>query len=884
VFPRSFRVVALVLTAFVSVSSAVSGAPAATLRGDVRSRSDGTAVAGASLTLDDATGSPVATTASAADGTFVFARVLPGTYTIDVSAARYASQRIVSIATTRAGFVHVVLTADGAAHAGLPNIVAVSSRGPQPLGAISSLSSSELGATAAGRTSDALARLPGIDLSGDPGSPGGDAFVSLRGLRPSESQSLLDGHPIGPLGIGSSGPDSDGLIEGYDLQDAPYFALRDLQIAFGAGPAGTWGIGSVGGAIDARTLDPTARPAIALNLGGGSQGRQFTSLHATGTVGRFGYAVAYGVEGPYGAFPGYDVAQTGLRGTDFTTATLAALTYPVSGDYVIRNDLAKVSYRPDAATRISFSAYDATSWADKTGEGDNDANPYAYTLFGAPIGIAPGCPAGVLVTTDGGSKCLPPAAYASLASGPAGGGPGAWQAFRNPDYALSIERVSGMQRVAVDAFADDYAFEYHRSASALSGPLDEFDDLWQTTGVRASDVVSSAANVARVGVVWLRQILSGDQTSPDGTALVRDAPAARIDRALTLDDTYALGSRLTFAFAANLATTSLDPTLRVTPRLAIRYDPTARDSFRVAAGAATSEPSLQLDQVELTPPGALNPDCGAIRNATATSPATITAGSAPSRDLAAEKATDLEVGYGRRVGIDSTFGVTVYDSNVRDRIVTASLAAGSALSPLAVAAIENRIGQFCGAIPAASDLQFALTRAFNAGSARARGIELSGRFRATPVLGLDYTYDVQSVALDDLPAAALATDATLVNGAQVFAVPLHKAGLGLELALRSGLDARIDAHYVGVNNPQQLPGYAYADADVSQRVSKTLSFDVTATNVFDSHAAAYGQVGLGIPYPTNAANAALRSPFVQPFDERYGLSPPAFTLGATIRL
>jgi hypothetical protein len=143
---------------------------------------------------------------------------------------------------------------------------------------------------------------------------------------------------------------------------------------------------------------------------------------------------------------------------------------------------------------------------------------------------------------------------------------------------------------------------------------------------------------------------------------------------------------------------------------------------------------------------------------------------------------------------------------------------------------------------------------------------------------------VQSIVLNDLPASVLMTDPTLVNGRQVFEVPLHKATLGLELVTRSGLEVNLEGHAVGPNNPQQLPGYAYADASLTQTVSKHVVLSLAASNVFNSHAQSYGLVGYGLPYATNPYNAAIGTPLLQPFNEKYGLEPTSVTMSATLHL
>jgi outer membrane receptor protein involved in Fe transport len=221
---------------------------------------------------------------------------------------------------------------------------------------------------------------------------------------------------------------------------------------------------------------------------------------------------------------------------------------------------------------------------------------------------------------------------------------------------------------------------------------------------------------------------------------------------------------------------------------------------------------------------------------------------------------------------------------VRNRIVTGEFAAGAQLGPSAFAPLLARIGEFCGRSVNPSDVTFTLSRAFNVATARVRGVELSGRVRVSPHVAVDYGVDVQSVVLDDLPASALRTDPTLVNGLQVFGVPLHKTTVGIDATTRGGLEARLDGHAVGANNPQQLPGYAYADASLTQALSRHASLLLAISNVFGSHVQQYGLVGSGLPYATNSFNAGLGAPYVQPFNERYGLAPTTITVTATAHL
>ena len=852
-------------------SAPVTGA--STLTGVVSDIDDGSVVVRATVEIDTSAGARIATTTSDARGAFAFDSLRPGRYVLIATARDYdaTSQQIV-VAFGR----HANRVVERMMHTGrLREIGATASRSSgvaeaEPGADISAVTVAREGAL---RVAPILAQLPGVEVSGDSSSPGGDAYVSLRGLRPGESRTLLDGHPVGPVGVAANAPDSDGTVVGFNYQVAPTFALRAVDVGFEPTANALYGGASVGGTVDLRTYDPTRRPNVVVEQGLGAEGRATTSLRATGTEGKFGYAVVDGVQGTYGLFAGGAIAQTGLRGADFTSATLRALTYDVSGDYLVRNDLVKLTYAPAATTTIALTAYDATSWTDKTGEGDNDFNPARYTFANAPVGTSQSCPHGVAVTEDAGPACISAAAYAAAASGPAGGGPGAWQAIRNSDYDARAAIGLGRSNVVVDAFTDDYDLLYHRSASAVSGPLDAFLDTYSTYGFAVRDDIAGPKNALGFGIDAFRQTLAGDTTV-----------VARTQTRAFVRDTYAPASHLSFSLAMGLDGSNVDPRNFLDSWASIVYRPDRSDALRFSAGTSIDAPSLQTDRVNLLPVGALNPDCGAIAHATTGSPATVAVGSGPAANLSSETASDLELSYERRFGAGAGMGITIYDTNVAHRIVTGEFPAGSQLPDAAVAPLFARIDGFCGLAPAPGAISFALDRAFNAASARLRGIEVNGHARVTKRVAIDYSYDVASVVLNALPDSVLATDPTLVDGLQVFGVPLHKANVGFEFAPASGIRIRLDGHAVGPGNLQQLPGYAYVDGSMSAAVARHLTVSLAASNLFGSHAQTYGLVGSGLPYATNAANASLAAPSVQPFNERYGLAPAALTVDATLHL
>ena len=156
----------------------------------------------------------------------------------------------------------------------------------------------------------ALARLPGVNSTGLSSSVNDDQYIDIRGLGASETVALLDGHPVGPIGVyGINGGGS-----------YPYVVqLRrhaDLRLEQSAGHVRVGRERIVRRRRDRRHRrhaddQPQRQTAVQFAEGIGNQGGQQTAAVATGTAGKIQYAAAYGVNGTYGMFSPGLVAQTG---------------------------------------------------------------------------------------------------------------------------------------------------------------------------------------------------------------------------------------------------------------------------------------------------------------------------------------------------------------------------------------------------------------------------------------------------------------------------------------------------------------------------------------------------------------------------------------------
>jgi len=737
------------------------------------------------------------------------------------------------------------------------------------------------------RMGDALARVPGIAAIGQGSSASDDLYLSVRGFKPSETLTLLDGHPIGPLGV------SPDMTSGFDYQSSPLAALQRATVTYGAGPSGRYAYDAIDGAIDLETIAPGGAPALSLAQSAGSQASTSSSIAASGSSGNVRYVLAYGVGGTSGNFAPQMIAQTGLRGSDFTSSTLQALTYPVSTNSVVRTSLASVSTPLSRATTVTLTSFTATSWFDKTGVDDNDYYPYAFELFqakqnvgGALVAGGAHCSATLVPVIDdahpnpAAPDCITPAAFAASASGPAGGGAGAFQTLRQADEALRVMTQAGVQNIIVNGFVDAQTTALVRSASFVQTDAETTTAHLATDGFDVTDVVPIGATTIDAGISMVRQ----DVRSGDAIASTGGVPIDMQSRA-SLGETNAfvaahgspvervdLGASLLLKRFAALDQSTIDP------QLSLAYRPTANDALRLLAGAASAEPSASARSGTPTfsSSGDLDPgNCSAF-----------VVGSAPNANVTSERGSDAELAYGHQFA-SASVGITAYATSVSNQIFDATepLAnvAGFAAASPELASFYDRIRSVCpGEYAAASNAQLfntlTVTEAINAARALARGVEVRGELRVRRALTVNATYTIDSMRPFDLPASVLAvpSNATIVDGGQVAGIPVHQGSLTLAHANARGLSAELAAYYEGPNNNLNLPGYAFANVALHAPIGRALRLDLAVDNVFDSHADTYGRVGLGLFQPENPFGPDTNA--LEQATERYGLSP------ATIRL
>ncbi|HTJ26242.1 MAG TPA: TonB-dependent receptor [Candidatus Limnocylindria bacterium] len=844
---------------------AVDAAPV-TIHGTLVDQRSGRPIAGATV-VAYRNGARVGTAVTDARGTFAIAASGAGAYSVSIAASGYAGARsselLVPAGQAEATF-RLAAAPQEAQAARTIGSVSTSAQALQTSATVSrDVAASAIGSENYPRVGDALVRLPGVDNRSGSAALGDDVFLDIRGLKPSETQTLLDGHPIGPIGV------QGGTSGGYDYEDSPLFALRGVQVTYGAGALGLYGTDSTGGTIDLQTIDPTAKPEGSLEQRFGTFGESSTVLRYTGTNGKLGYALVHGVLGSYGLFhPGEQLQSGNLNATHLTPADYAANTYAVSGDNTLRDDLLKLRYTFSPSTTLTITGFAANTWEDKTGTGNN-YSPYDYQLYNTLHSKLVGtCAAGgVLVTVaPGQNACWTPQQYAAATSGPTTSY--GWQAIGNQDYHARLTTQAGNHALVVDAFADAYAGEYNRNQTAYNtalgfatGPFNS--NFYHTTGLLLSDDIAMGNNLFGFGLYQEHQRYSGNNYAApvmqaNGTYSAGELVDVQTQNATVnnvfIRDEYTPTARISVIANAWLKHDTATVGTSLDPRASLLYHADASDVIRLTAGKSTGQPDPSLTAGSLVAPSSLNPACASLSTTHL-----LNVGTVGNTGLQPETASDYEIAYGHHFGGDNQIQVDLYDTHETNQLFNANLPAlqfGAGAIPASILQmIQARIEANCGdnfAFPASGVAGLlSLSQASNAASELARGIEISGRIRANRHLSFDYTYDVQSAAQYDVPAALLMTNPYVINGAQIAAIPLHKASLGIDVGARN-IEARLDGSYVGDNNALARGAYTFFDLGVTGTLTRRTTLNVGVRNLFNEDAGLFALSGEGEYVAENA--------------------------------
>ena len=887
------------LCMFAVPASAQSGTT--TISGLVVDQKNALPVSGATVTLSR-NGSTVQTVTTNGSGRYTMTGIPPGVYDLTIRARGYGSSESdeIALVANQSLALNAALVIADSNRGGLSTIGHVST-GSSQLSAATTISQSisveNLTRTGQLRVADELATLPAVNFSTS-SSVGDDASFNLRGLGSSETAVLLDGHPVGPMGVGGTA---------FNAALGPAFGLSRVDVTYGSGAQGLYGNDTIGGAVNYVTIAPTPTLQNSFQQQIGGFGISSTGFSSTGTIGRLGFALAGGRLGEYGDFAPTMMTQTARPNNasfdsvspngscqptkadptpNLSPCNNALNTYLVSQNTMQTMGLAKFSYALGNKTKLEATAYDAVQWSDSTGNGDNDYTPYSTRLGQVLNTPTDNCIASdgnpgynVITTNAGGTQCYTAAQYAAASFGPNGGGEDRQRSTRMGDYHMRLTTQAGINNITVDGFINNYVYWKDSSLAGGIGANGQmlgaqtFADFYNTKGFTVSDEITGQRNDLSFGYSVWHQLITGDEN--DAQAQIVHTPQFFGEWSGFLRDTYQIADNATFFMNAWMKHSSVSAKTTFDPRATLQIRPTRNDVFQFTYGRSDGAPSPALKSTEqpiASPPGAslTSVNCNGFNDVT----------SSGNPNLLSESANDFEFGYGHRFKDDSNIQINAYDTHVTNQLFGASepvlqFGVGNInFLPGALDQYIQRLNNQCGLnLNNQSVLQYlSVGTTFNAASALARGVEISGRQRVNRIAYIDYSYDIESSMNVGISDNILANNATVINGAQLPGIPLHQASISLDIA-PNPWEFRIDNYYVEQNNTWNRPSFWHSNAFLSRSFDRgRYLLSVGGTNIFNNAVSDFGLIGVGTIPAVNSFNSPVHA------SEEFGLAPAQLTV------
>lgn len=895
------------------------------ISGTVVDQSTGLPLAGATI---ETVGPAARSAKTDNNGLFAITGLALGLYRLRVALSGYqaAVSDAVTVNSSQVATVTLALASQRTGATGLRTIGHTSTRASQSLQRSSviyqSVSAETIQNLGYFRTSDYLQTLPQINLAAgtsggsDTPSPGDDQYLDFRGIGNLETTTLLDGHPIG-AGL------NRGKNYGYNWESSPTFALRDVVVVYGSGLTGLSPYSALGGVANMQTIDPTPQQQFSITQGYGTFSKLVTTVTATGTVGnRLGYALAYGTQGQAGPYyndsfyqPAAAYDQAAPRGSAVYNLGI----YPYGSGLANRGAFAKLRWDIgdlNHPSHLTASAAWSDWWDDKTGNGDADYLPYNTALAmgkallasyspGPPtkppytVQNVPNCPDGKFLGSslngnpygfgpnglpDGGPHCVTPAQYATYASGWQGAGT-AWQAFHMTQYDLRYDTPTPTGQVAADVYTNNWFQLYDRTfelpwnrATTVGGAGYGLNPYWTspavaTTGGYVTDEFYAPQNDFGFGFAqnnYAYNLLTIN--TPASSPVVNDEYGYFQYVYHPVKQPYSVYLNAADVYA------SVTGTYGFNPRLALVYNLTRNDVFRVAAGSASTQPypSQVFTPASLVAPGSLpgNINCTGL---------TII-GSVGNPTLYPERANDIDISYGHRFGFDSLIQAEAYSENVNSKIFAEPINVDT-LPPgfINTAPYETVVKSQCGNKPGTGAL--GVNSATNIGRLLAQGLDIQGRQRVTRSLFFDYGYSIETSVLKSADVLLLQNNPTYIIGSQLPGVPVHKWQVSGDVTVGKNIDLRLTQYYVGTNNPKNTTAYNYGEftANIPWGTGR---WNIAITNLWNQYVQWNGLIGYGAPLGLNHyATPAQYAPFIGVgATESYGIPPRQIYFAYTFNL
>ena len=809
---RSVSVLALFLGLFVAfggllvtVTAARAASADASAAGTVLS-TDGAPVAGATVTLSG--DGPVASAKTNASGVFTFGALASGTYALGVTAPGYnpIASRSVQLGANAKTTIDLRLPRLQASS--LITIGSVRTNGAQAISSLPAptldISTQPYAQAGVTRVSDILGEQLSttvVPIIG--GGLNAPAVVSLRGPDPSETLVDVDGHQVNN---GSTGDFDLSLLDPADLTSA--------QVVYGIAPSSLFGPNTLGGALNVRTLEPTAKQHSLERITVGTFGTIGETLQATGILDdRLGYAFSFhrltsagdqdGTVYPTGAGPAT------IGDSLDTSSTIAKIRYSLDRGA----GFIGVSLRDQSVYRDVSSTYSSV---------DNTQGPPIYSNFSGSSVLSHNAAYDLdlqlpIGTTNASGIYETTALYrhqTSITDQTVNGG-----AADTSPYLYNDRDIIGDDTLEIDhtlprgTLSLRYALTNEKLTTDFVSGVVYADSIARSSAPQAVGLANDVAS--------LSSVRSLDDDSDDSSPGATSQDLTQVERSLGFRYAADPTSHLHYTFAGYYSDYSTFGH-SIDPRFGFVWTPQAASAIRFSIGSTFQSPQLPTF---IVPPTLPTPVDGyvSIGNPSAT----------------AERATSLDLGYEHRFSIANHavhFGGDVYRTKLHNGVATyipANTCVPDAASP-------TGYSNDGGTLATTSCLSYPV----NTTQEVYEGLELRGDVSLGNHNVVRLGYDVDSVYTKGVPASSL--DGVSLDE-QALGVPSHKATFDFEHDPGLGLAYDAGFLYEGAYNETDLGAYATLHAGTTLH-TKHFDISLNGTNLTDVYDFKQTRIGAGVPY------------------------------------
>jgi outer membrane receptor protein involved in Fe transport len=817
-------VLGLVLGASVAPAAAANP-PGGTVRGTVVS-ADGAPVRNAVVTLSG--NGPDRTEAVDSKGTFVFVGLPGGTYIVRASARGYDTNggRTIEVNELSPSAVQLTMTRSAT---GLVTIGQVQTAGGSALSTSSAPSTTINAQNYAALGYTMISGILNNDISTTlvhplGGSLGLPTSVALRGPDPTETLVDIDGHQVNS---GNSGDFDLSLLDPADF--------NSVELVKGIAPSSLVGPDTIDGAINLRTLEPTATQHGAFRLFGGSFNTFGATLETTGTADRLGYAVSLHRTTSSGevnqTIYAVDGSPTGT-GPQFVGSAVDSSTM-----------LGKLRYsfgRGDAYVALTF--HDQSQYRDLSAGLSSVLPPPGAPASGDSVGRHPGSAAPTDDDSSDGLLQVDSFAGSSLAAHNAGYGLDLRLPIGPPD-ASGVATTSVLFRhytslVSQSVFGpaadsspylyndrdlisdDSLQIEHQFNKGNLTFQYDLRNENLQT------NFVAGILNDESIGRLPLGNASPFDDSSNPATPADDFITLSQLGRSAVLRYTGDPSAKFHYSVATYFTDYSSFGS-SFDPRFGVAWTPSAQTVVRASFGTTFQIPQLP----ELYVPPVLPPPVGGYINV-------------GNPNLQPDRAAEYGLGF-EQIFVPGPhrvdFSADAYRVNLRDP-------ASPYLPPSTNPDCNPSDGSSSsgpGGLHPQTTPACPLSYPVNAGNAIYQGLELQASHPLAAYSTLKLGWAVRSAYLTKVPPEI--QDGTLVVGEQSLGLPLHKATLSLDRSPPRGFNFGAGIVYEGIYNELDQPQFAVVNANIGYRF-KDFELALNGTNLSDVYDQKFTRQSAGLLY------------------------------------